>query len=74
MVVSRYHDQNLNPSERGSDHRLTATNLRDFYERHEAKMLNLSQEIAVSVVNNRIERIIEILTERAKLLEGTGRS
>ena len=33
---------------------------------------DLSQEIAVSVVNNRIERIIEILTERAKLLEELG--
>ena len=33
---------------------------------------DLSQEIAVSVVNNRIERIIEILTERAKSLEELG--
>lgn len=35
-------------------------------------VLDLSQEIAVSVVNDRIERIIEILTERAKLLEELG--
>ena len=33
---------------------------------------DLSQEIAVSVVNDRIERTIEILTERARSLEELG--